>query len=394
MKLLVVSSLFPPAWDWGGPVKSMWNLAWGLAGLGVEVTVLATNAKQKGIVDVPAERVEEGVRILTAPVLGGGRWDKANRHGLSPSYWKMIAANIRNADLVHLNGFWGPSPAVTGASCKLFNKPYVLSTRGNLEDRSLSVKTMKKELALKLGVKRLLRGASALHFTTEMERDLSPDWAKRINAIVVPNPIEMPNRTSGHGLREKYGITDGALLLGIVGRLHERKGFDVLLPALAKVAATRDIILLAVGPDEAGYKGELERTISRDGLTGRVIFSSELSGEDLISAYAGMDLLVSPSYGESFGNVIVEATAQGTPCFVSDQVGLKDWVAENDIGLVLPLEPTAWAAALDGLNREDLPRRWDPSRISRLARESFSIEAVAKQMLAHYERILSEQRRN
>ncbi len=80
MKLLVVFSALQPAWDWDGPVRSMWNLDRGLAGLGVDVIVVTTNARQKGVVDVTAERVEEGVVIVTAQVLGGGNWEKANRH--------------------------------------------------------------------------------------------------------------------------------------------------------------------------------------------------------------------------------------------------------------------------------------------------------------------------
>jgi glycosyltransferase involved in cell wall biosynthesis len=393
MRVLMVSAAFQPAWDWGGPVRSMWNLARGLAALQVEVTVLTTNARQKGIVAVPPERTEEGVRILTAPVMGGGNWEKANRHGISPALWKMVVSRVRETELVHFNGLLTPTTAIGGAVSRFLGKPYVISTRANLEDRSLDVKRIKKELAFRFGLKRVLNGVSALHFTTEMERDLSPQWARGINSIVVPNPIEMPAKTGGAGLRRKYGIANDALLLGIVGRLHQRKGFDVLLPALSKVATTRDICLLVVGPNEGSYKRELERTIIEEKLNERVFFTSELSGKELDSAYAEMDVLVSPSHGESFGNVVVEAAVQGTPCIVSDQVGLKDWVEKNEVGLVLPLEMDTWAEVISGLEKKELASRWNSDRIEKLARESFSIDRVARQMLEQYEGILSKERR-
>ena len=205
----------------------------------------------------------------------------------------------------------------------------------------------------------------------------------------MPNPVEIPERTDGGGIRERFGVGKDALLLGAFGRLHQRKGFDVLLPAMAKATARVEFKLLAVGPDEAGYRKELDRMTKSDGLFQKVIFAGELSGEELAQAYAAVDMLVLPSHGESFGNVVVEAAAQGTPCLVSDQVGLKDWVEENDIGRVLPLDVYAWANAIAGIKKEEISRRWAPDRLARLARENFSIEVVAKQMLDQYEKTLS-----
>jgi glycosyltransferase involved in cell wall biosynthesis len=392
MKLLIISSFFPPAWDWGGPVRSMWNLARGLAGLGVEVTVLATNAKQKGIVDVPPERVEEGVRIITAPVLGGGRSARLNRAGVSPVHWKNIAEYVPRAEIVHINGVWGPAPNLAASLCRLFRKPCVMSTRGNLDKWSLAQNRLKKALFLNTLGRTALTQATAFHFTVEEEKRQAPRWLVRDKGIVVPNPVELGEPGNPERFRQTIGVTDGTLVAGIFGRIHKKKGFDVIIPALGKCRRS-DLVLVAAGPDEGGYKAEVERMIRDARVESRVFFAGMLSGRDLADAYAGIDALVVPSYEENFGNVVVEAAAQGTPCFVSDQVGLKDWVAGNDIGLVLPLEPSSWAEALDGLDRAEIPKRWEPDRISHLARESFSIDAVARQMLEQYERLL-ERRRN
>lgn len=226
-----------------------------------------------------------------------------------------------------------------------------------------------------------------------MERELSPSWAKKINSFVVPNSVDIPERTDGNQIREPYNISSKTKLIGVFGRLHPRKGFDMLLPALAKISSTCDLKLLIVGPDEADYRKELERIVESENLAERVIFTGELSGKELAGAYAAVDMLALPSHGESFGNVIVEAAAQGTPCLISDQVGLKNWVQENEVGRVLPLDVDDWAEALASLKREEIQKRWQPERLVRLARESFSIEAVAKQMLEQYEKILSEHRR-
>jgi glycosyltransferase involved in cell wall biosynthesis len=356
--------------------------------LGTDVTVVCTNATQTSVVNVARERREEDVKIVTCPIWAGGYCRQANRFGVSIQFCMEATRRVREADIVHLNGFWGPGPALAMAACRARGKKYIVSTRANLEQRSLNDKSLKKGLALHLGGKQLLQNAATLHYTTNMERDLSPAWIRGIESVVVPNPVEMPPRVDGGSIRERFGVEKSALLLGAFGRLHQRKGFDVLLPALARSART-DVRLLAVGHDEAGYQKELERTVEREGLGNRVVFTGELSGEDLARAYAAIDLLVLPSHGESFGNVIVEAAAQGTPCMISDQVGLKNWVAENDIGSVFPLDIDTWAAAIIKLSKTEILCRWEPERLAQLARGSFSIEAVARQMLECYERILS-----
>lgn len=389
MKILVVSSYFQPAWDWGGPVRSMWNLARGLVSLGVDVTVLTTNAKQSGVVDIPEDRTEEGVLIITSPVLGKGRLSQANRHGISTGLWKNIVTNVGAADLVHINGFWGPTPAIAGVASLFSRKPYIISTRGNLQKKAISDKKVKKQVAFELGVKQILRSASALHYATLLEKKWSPGWAQIINSIIVPNPIEMKLPVDRDFFRKKHGIEPETLLIGIIGRIHRRKGFDIIIPALGKCASARkNIELVIVGPDE-GYRNDLVQIITREGVEGKTKIVGELKGKELDEAFAGLDLLALPAHGENFGNVVVEAAIQGTPSIVSDQLGLMDWIKENDAGIVVPLDVDAWAKAIGEIDRAEIQCHWEPERLARIVRENFSIESVARQMLEQYEKILS-----
>ncbi len=77
--------------------------------------------------------------------------------------------HIRTADIVHINGIWGPVPALALAVCRLFRKLYVMSTRGNLEQDSLARKATKKWMALLLGTRKVIECAAALHYTTQKE---------------------------------------------------------------------------------------------------------------------------------------------------------------------------------------------------------------------------------
>jgi glycosyltransferase involved in cell wall biosynthesis len=389
MKVYIVSSAFQPAWDWGGPIRSIWNLARGLASMGVDVNVLTTNARQVGIVDIPRIRREEGVRIVTSPIAAGGISRFANRQGISSGLWKSIINETVTADIVQIEGFWGPTPLVAGEVCQLYNKPYVVSTRGTLEIRSLNEKAWKKRIALKCGAMKFLNRASALHYTTIMEKSLSPEWAKSFKSFVIPNSIEIFSRTDGKLLRENLEISDQTVLYGIFGRLHPRKGFDILLPAFGKKNATRNNRkLLVVGPDENGYRRKLEKMVEEYQLEDCVVFAGELAGDSLRQAYSAVDIIALPSHGESFGNVIVEAAAYGKPCIISDKVGLKDWVENNDIGIVLQLNVNLWENAINDIGKKEIVRRWETKRLEKIAREGYSIESVARQMKEQYEQIV------
>lgn len=370
-------------------MRSTWNLARGLAKLGVEVTVLTTNAKQKGILDVTPDRVEEGVKIITAPVLADGRSAKLNRVGVSPAHWNNIVKHVPLSDIVHINGVWGPTPSLSVMACRLFGKPCLMSTRGNLENNSLARKAAKKRFALALGARKIIQFVWALHYTTDRERNASPSWTANIESFVLPNPVEMVPPADGGNARKRLGIDKDTLLLGAFGRVHKQKGLDIPVRAMAKSDNREGIKFLVVGPDE-GYTKDLKAITESNGLSGQVIFTGELSGVELAEAYAAIDMLALSSHHESFGNVVVEAMVQGTSALVSDQVGLKDWVAKNDAGLVLPLNMDAWAGAFTNLEKAQISKRWEPDRIERLARESFSLEAVARMMLLEYERILKD----
>lgn len=392
MKILVISSAFVPAWGWGGPVRSIWNLARGMERLGVKVTVLTTNAMQNGVVDVPRLREEEGVKIVTASVFGRKRFWLINGIGIAPRMILDIIKCTGQNDIIHLNDIFGWHSIEASIVAHKNGRPLIISPHGCLDVWPLYQKRKKKELFLRIFGNNIFNKADGIHFTTENENRQAPFCLVGDKGFVVPNAVEFGAKGDAERFRVKFDVEPCILLVGIVGRIHKIKGFDKLIPALSR-SKREDINLIIVGPDEAGYKKSVEKMVRENGLGKRVRFLGMLTGDDLADVYAGMDLLVAPSYHESFGNVVAEAAAQGTPCIISDQVGLKDWVSVNDIGLVLPLDSNIWAEALSNIQKKDILKRWEPVRLSRIVRESFSMENVAKQMLEHYEDILRCKRR-
>ena len=388
MRVLFVVPAFQPAWQWGGTITADWSMVRGVAQAGVQITVATTDAVPDGRLQVPRERTEQGIKILPTGVFGGGRLRAANRFGISASHFALAVSMMPRFALIHFGAFWMPTWPPLFALCRLMGKPYVITPHGMLEEYSLSQKQGKKELFIKLFARRDLLGAAAIHFTAAQERQNAPACQQDAgNSVIVPNAVEIAHDGEGERFRQKIGASPEETVLGMVGRIHHKKGFDVILPAMGAAREGASPRRVVVGPDE-GYKDQVEQMIAANGLAGRVTFTGMLKGQDLADAYAGLDALVLPSYEENFGMVVVEAVAQGTPAIISEPVGLRHWVAERGVGEVLPMEHQAWVEMLERVDREYIRASWQQKELREEARNRFSLASVGRQMVDAYERLV------
>jgi glycosyltransferase involved in cell wall biosynthesis len=101
----------------------------------------------------------------------------------------------------------------------------------------------------------------------------------------------------------------------MTARLQRFKGqFDFL--SLAERFGDDEVSFLVAGPDdpgEPGLRNELELEIDERGLSGRCALAGRLDPADLSAVMAGADVFVHPAHSETFGLVVVEALAVGTP---------------------------------------------------------------------------------
>ncbi len=162
-----------------------------------------------------------------------------------------------------------------------------------------------------------------------------------------------------------------------VGRLVEKKGFDVLLAALARCAAPWHLDVIGDGPERA----RLDDLVDRLGIADRVRFVGPLTHAELPRAYHRADVVVVPSRvdgrndRDGLPNVVLEAMASGRPIVASDVAAIGTAVVHDATGLLVPPDdPASLAAALDRLHADRSLRR----RLARRAR----LAAVADHDLA------------
>jgi len=145
-------------------------------------------------------------------------------------------------------------------------------------------------------------------------------------------------------IRKKWGINENDAVIGIVSKLWEGKGHEVLISAfreIKKEIKTAKLVIVGEGP----LQGRLNRLVKTLGLEESVIFTGFQSDvSEIISCF---DVAVLPSFFEGMGRVLLEAMAMGKPVVASRVGGIPDLVKDNINGfLTEPGDEKALSGAL------------------------------------------------
>ena len=183
--------------------------------------------------------------------------------------------------------------------------------------------------------------------------------------------------------RLSEGHSEAPLLL-YVGRLSREKQLHLLRPVLARIPEAR-LALVGDGP----ARGELERLFAGTGAH----FAGYLSGEALSQAYASADLFVFPSAQETYGLVVTEAMAAGTPVVAARVGGVPEVIREGENGYSFAAGDVPGLVA--GV-QQALASRERQAAMRAAAREfaeTQSWPAANDELIGHYERLVEAQKR-
>lgn len=209
-----------------------------------------------------------------------------------------------------------------------------------------------------------------------IRKGVAPDDVRHINNFA---ETEDGARALPRGLPD-----DATLLLGL-GRLHEAKAFDTLMRAIADM---KDIHLWIAG--EGPDRAVLESLRDELGLKDRVIFLGWR--DDRAALLQTADICVFSSRFEPFGTVFVQAWAEGTPLVTTDADGPRQFVRDNEDGLVVPVDDVA---ALGAAIRRMADNPSLRARLAAAGRERYRAEftkaGTVAAYLAFYREILVRQ---
>ncbi|MGB7924011.1 MAG: glycosyltransferase, partial [Pyrinomonadaceae bacterium] len=182
--------------------------------------------------------------------------------------------------------------------------------------------------------------------------------------------------------------TAGPLRLLAVGRLVEKKGFHVLLEAVARIRAPFRLRIIGEGPERRRLTG----IIAAHGLESSVTLEGAMTHDELPDAYRQAQLVVVPSIQDQTGdrdglpNVVLEAMACGRPVLASRISAIGSAITDGETGLlVTPGDPHALAAALEQFAPHTAPH----AHLGRQGRERVERDYEVGRCAGRFHRLLA-----
>ncbi|MDM0114286.1 glycosyltransferase [Variovorax sp. J22R133] len=265
------------------------------------------------------------------------------RFGYSPALLPWLQSNAENFDAVIVNGLWQYHGLAAWRARNDSPTPYFVFPHGMLDPwfkRRYPLKHLKKWLYWPWAEYRVLRDANAVLFTCEEERLLARKsfWLYRCNEAIVSFGTSAPTDDAQDSRRvflDAYPELQGKRLLLFLGRIHPKKGCDLLIEAFAKACRnTPDVHLVMAGPDQANWTRALQARAQQLGVADRVTWTGMLAGQLKWGAFRASEAFCLPSHQENFGIAVAEALACKCPVLISDKVNIWREIEAGHAGYV------------------------------------------------------------
>lgn len=279
----------------------------------------------------------------------------SGRFGWTPRLLPWLRAHGREHDAWVVHGLWQYPGLAARHAARALALPYFVVPHGMLDPwfkRRYPLKHLKKWLYWPWGEYRVLRDARAVLFASEEEARAAAGsfWLYRARSAVVGLGLaldESAQASTPDAFLQAFPALRGRRLVLFLGRLHSKKGCDLLLRAFAEATAGNEHVrLVMAGPDAAGAASELRAAASRLGIGQQVVWTGMLQGTLKWSALNAAEVFVLPSHQENFGIAVVEALATGTPVIVSERVNIWREIVADGAGWAGPDTAQATAAML------------------------------------------------
>lgn len=378
-------------------------------GMNVYVREVSTELARDGVaVDVFTRRTDPlqpevltmapGVRLVHIDAGAPERLEKEELQALAGAFARGVAACARaegvTYDLLHSH-YWLAVEAGTVLK-REWGVPHVAMFHTLAEVKLLARASEREPRARRDAERRLVHEVDRIVAATEHERRLLDQvyGVPRDRVEVIPLGVDRERFRPRAQLdaRIALGIDPRAQVLLAVGRIEPLKGLDILIESLAQMPGRERLQLLIVGGDERAEReiGRLRAVARAAGVDALVRFVGSVPHEEIGTYYNAADVVVVPSFYESFGLVATEAMASGVPVVASRVGGLTSTVADGRSGYLIPWRcPGPFAEKID-LLLENRPLREALGAAAARSMERYEWSAVASGLTGLYASLLRE----
>jgi D-inositol-3-phosphate glycosyltransferase len=395
----------PGIGDAGGMNIYVLESAQRMAAMGVSVDVFTrrTDPAAPEIVEIsPGVRVRHfdcGHGTLTKEQL------PIHISGLSQEFSRIM--RTENYDVIHSHYWLSGKVAMPAAKELGIPLVHTMHTMARVKNLNLAEGETPEPMIRVQGETQVVAGANALIANTDAEGaslvslyDACPD----IVHVVSPG-VDLYTFTPGESrsaAREFTGQPHDALVVSFVGRIQPHKGPEVLIRATSELVKhtpllRHKLIVNVVGGASGANTEEVDRLKELStwlGIDDVVRFTPPVPRVDLPHWYRAADLIIVPSYSESFGLVALEAQACGTPVVATAVGGLRTAVADGISGVLVDgHDPKAWSSVISRLLQE--PQRRVLLSMGAIEHAShFGWDVTARGTLDIYDLVISDARKS
>lgn len=379
MKILQVIPRFNP--ELGGGI-AVYNVSKNMAKRGHDVTIITTNCNFN-----PNSKIiqKKGMEVIPFHYL-------FNLYLFipSPSMKNWLSKNIKNYDIIHLNGARAYQNNVIYKYATRYSVPYILQAHGSVL-RVTGKQRIKKIYDLVWGYKILRESSKVIALSCSEAEAYKTMGVNEDQIEILPNGIDLSEfidlPTKGE-FRKKHSILDSEQIVLYLGRLHKSKGIDLLLEAYSKLTTELDNVkLMLVGTDD-GYKLQLEKRAEELKIKDKVIFTGYVRVEEKIMAFIDADVFVTPRF-YGFPVTFVESCACGLPIITTNEGDTLDWI-HNKVGYVTDYNRDQLKDAILNILINKKIRQEFRKKAKSLVREEFNWSEIARQMETVYLDVVSQ----
>ena len=379
MRICLVSSSFYPATFYGGPISATWDLSKKLANNGIEVYVSTTNANGTSKLDVNTSAFIKKDKNLFVRY-----YNEQIINKFSLAFIVGVWSDIKKSDVVYIQYLFHYTVFISVLFSFLLRKKVVICPRGSLSEWGLNykhkwIKKIWLNVFIRPFAKNVTWQACSYLEVEDIKKIFKSSEIAEINDGIDFDSFQDVEGLSKLELVNKFANQNFKKVSDVffsMGRLHEIKGFEVIIDAFDLFVKDNPNAKLLIAGGDDGYETFLKKKIEKLSLLDSVFLIGTVNHKDKCKLLSNCSAFTLASKFESFGIVIAEALASGVPVIISNKTPWKD-IEKNNCGIFTENNKNSFYNSFCSIKE----KQFKSSEIKSFVKSNFDWQIIVKKFI-------------